>query len=134
MKYTVSLNGKKYEVEVEQGKARAVYAGKAEPVMVKKEAAAAPAPAPEKVQEAAPAEKPAAAAGAGNVLSCPMPGKIVKVNAAVGQKVKASDVLFVLEAMKMENEITAGQDGTVTSVTASVGQNVETGAELCRIA
>jgi len=56
-----------------------------------------------------------------------MPGKILKVNVTAGQAVKKGDVLVVLEAMKMENEIQAPQDGTVASVDTSAGATVESG-------
>jgi biotin carboxyl carrier protein len=128
MKYVVTLNGKKFEVEVEKGQATAVYAGAAAPV------AAAPAPvaaAPAAAPVAAPAAAPA---GAGEAVSAPMPGNILQVKVANGQAVKSGDVLFILEAMKMENEICAPKDGTVTSVCVNKGSVVETGTVLCTLA
>ena len=109
MKYKVTLNGRTYEVEVEAGKAMllAEYEAKA-PVT------AAPAAAP-------------VAAGAGDTVAAPMPGTILKVNVTVGQKVKAGEVLCVLEAMKMENEIMAPRDGVVASVNAAKGSSVNSG-------
>jgi len=108
MKYKVTLNGRTYEVEVEAGKAMllAEYEAKAPATVAAAPVAAAPAAAP-----AAPV-----AAGAGDTVAAPMPGTILKVNVTVGQKVKAGEVLCVLEAMKMENDIKAPVDGVVTSV------------------
>ena len=64
----------------------------------------------------------------------PKPGNILDVRVSAGQNVKAGDILFILEAMKMENEIVAPKDGTLTSVCVSKGQVVETGAVLCTLA
>ena len=109
MKYIVTLNDKQYEVEVEKGKAVAAYIG------------------------AAPAAAPAAPAGAGDPITSPMPGTILDVRCQQGQTVKNGDILFILEAMKMENEIFANKDGTVTSVCVSKGASVDTGSVLCTI-
>lgn len=128
MKYIVTLNGKKYEVEVEEGQATAQYIGVAEAP-----AAAAPAPAP----AAAPVVEQRVAApaptGSGDAIRSPMPGTILKVNAVNGARVKAGDILFVLEAMKMENEIVAPKDGVITSVATQKGASVETDAILATI-
>ena len=112
-KYKVNVNGTVYEVAIE--------------VM---DGAAPAAPAP-----AAPAAAPAPAAPAGGEkVSAPMPGTILAVNVSNGSAVKKGDVLFILEAMKMENEIMAPCDGTVASLSASKGAAVESGALLCVIA
>ena len=123
MKYKVTLNGRTYEVEVEHGKA----------MLLAEYEATAPAAAPVAAPVAAPAAAPVAApvaAGSGDTVSAPMPGTVLKVNVTVGQSVKAGDVLCVLEAMKMENEIKAPVDGKVAQVLATKGANVETGAAL----
>lgn len=128
MKYIVTLNDKQYEVEVEKGKAVAAYIGEAPapaPVATAPAPAAAPAPAP--------AAAPAAPAGAGDPVTSPMPGTILDVRCQQGQTVKNGDILFILEAMKMENEIFANKDGTVTSVCVSKGASVDTGSVLCTI-
>ena len=125
MKYKVTLNNRVYEVEVEAGKAMLLDEYEAvAPVAAAPAAAAAPVAAP-----AAPAAAPAVT-GAGEAVSAPMPGTIVKVNVTAGQAVKAGEVLCVLEAMKMENDITAPKDGTVTQVVAAKGASVSTGDAL----
>lgn len=107
-KYKVNVNGTAYEVEIEE------MTG----------APAAPAPV------AAPAAAPAAS-GAGESITSPMPGNILAVNVTAGQAVKKGDVLMVLEAMKMENEIMCPRDGVVASVNTSKGASVESGTLLC---
>ena len=130
MKYKVTLNGRTYEVEVEAGKAMllAEYEAIAPAAPAAPAAAAPAAPAPA-AAPAAPAA-PAAVTGAGEVVSAPMPGSIIKVNVSAGQAVKAGDVLVVLEAMKMENDITAPKDGTITQVVTSKGASVSSGDPL----
>ena len=127
MKYKVTLNGRTYEVEVEHGKAILLDEYEA---IAPAPVAAAPAAAP--VAAAAPAAAPAApvVTGAGEAVNAPMPGNILKVNVQNGQAVKAGQVLCVLEAMKMENEIMAPKAGTVTQVLVSKGSTVDTGAPL----
>ncbi len=124
MKYKVTINGRTYEVEVEAGKA----------TLLAEYDAVAPA-APAAVPAAAPAAAPVAApAGTGDVVSAPMPGTILKVNVNKGDTVKEGQVLVVLEAMKMENEIMAPKTGTITQVAVQRGSNVDTGAPLVYIA
>lgn len=130
MKYIVTLNDKQYEVEVEKGKAVAAYIGEA-PAPAPTPVAAAPAPTA--APAPAPAAAPAAPAGAGDPVTSPMPGTILDVRCQQGQTVKNGDILFILEAMKMENEIFANKDGTVTSVCVSKGASVDTGSVLCTI-
>ena len=129
MKYKITLNNKVYEVEVEAGEAMLL-----DEYELKAPAAAAPA-APAAVA-AAPAAAPAAAVdlAAGEAIKSPMPGNILKINVTQGQKVNAGDVLIILEAMKMENEITASKAGTVAQIAVTKGQVVETGTPLVVIA
>ena len=121
MKYELKLNGRTYEVEVEL----------AEPMQMQDFQAYAPAPAAPAapVVEAAPAAVPVAASitGNGERVDSPMPGTILKVNVTAGQTVKEGDLLVVLEAMKMENEIFAPKGGTVTQVLVEKGASVNTG-------
>ena len=113
-KYRVTVNGTAYEIELEEltGAAPAPAA-----------ATAAPAPAP----------APAAAPAGGEQVTSPMPGTILSINVAAGDTVKRGQVLMILEAMKMENEIMCPCDGKVASVNTSKGASVESGTLLCVI-
>ena len=128
MKYNISLNGRTYEVEVEVAEpmtmdAFQTYMPAAPAAPVVAAAPVAPAAAP-----AAPSAPTTVAAG--ETVTAPMPGTILKVNVTQGQAVKEGDVLCVLEAMKMENEIMAPKAGTVAQVVTSKGSSVDTGAVL----
>ena len=128
MKYIVTMNGKKYEVEVERMSAfhmltrEEIASGVSTPVQPvaapAPKAAATPAPA-----AAAPAAK---AAPGGTSVTSPMPGSVLGVKVNVGDKVSAGQTMFVLEAMKMENEIVAPVDGTVASINVKTGDTVDT--------
>ena len=132
MKYKVTLNNKTYEVEVEAGEAMLVDEYEAyTPAAPAPVAAAAPAAAPAAAAPAAPA---GAALAAGEVVKSPMPGNILKINVSNGQKVNEGDVLLILEAMKMENEVVATKGGTVAQIVVAKGAVVETGAPLVVIA
>ena len=135
MKYKVTLNNRVYEVEVEQGEAMLV-----DEYELKAPAAAAPAAAPvaaAPVAAAAPAAPAAPAGGAlaaGEVVKSPMPGNVLKINVTPGQKVNEGDVLLILEAMKMENEVVSTKTGTVAQIVVDKGAVVETGSPLVVIA
>ena len=124
MVYRITLKGRTYEVEVEAGKAMLLDEYEA---IVPTAAPAAPVVSP----EAAPAGVAApAVTGSGDAVKAPMPGNILKVNVAAGQAVKEGEILCILEAMKMENEIVSPKAGTVTKVFVSKGSTVDTGAPL----
>ena len=110
--YRVNVNGTEYEVAIEEISASEV-----------KKAPAA----------AAPAASAPVAAGAGEKINAPMPGTILAVNVAAGQTVKSGEVLMILEAMKMENEIMAPKAGKVTAVAVAKGATVAAGDLLCTI-
>ena len=116
--YTITVNGNVYEVSVEEG----AFTGAPSASAPKAAPKAAPAPAP----------KAAAPAGAqGSVaVTAPMPGKILGIKAQAGQAVAKGEAIIVLEAMKMENDIVAPQDGTIATINVSVGDSVEPGAAL----
>ena len=121
--YRITVNGTAYDVAVEE-----IGAGAAPAVATPVAAAPAPAaPAP-----VAPA--PAASGAAGGItVSSPMPGKILSVKASVGQAVKKGDVILVLEAMKMENEVVAPEDGTIATINVAANDSVEAGDTLATL-
>lgn len=125
MKYIVTLNGKNYEVEVE----------KTEAVITSVSEATAPvaAPAPVAAAPAAPAAPAAAPTAGGTNVTAPMPGTILAVNKNVGDSVNAGDVIFVLEAMKMENDVVAPSAGTIKQILVQKSSTVETDAVLAVI-
>lgn len=132
MKYKVTLNGKTYEVEVEKSKA----------ILLDEYEALAPAPVAAAPVAAAPAAAPATAPtpaapvnlAAGETVAAPMPGNILRIDVNQGDTVKEGQLLVILEAMKMENEIVAPKDGTVAQVVTSKGAVVDTGSPLVIIA
>lgn len=120
----ITVNGTVYDVQVEEAN------GVVAPVPAAPSApAAAPAPKAAPAPAAASAPKASAPAGA-EAIKAPMPGTIVSVNVSAGQKIAKGDVLIVLEAMKMENEIMAPHDGVVASVNVSKGESVNSGTLL----
>ncbi len=114
-KYRVNVNGTVYEVELEE-----ITGAAAAPVAAAPAAPAAPAPAPV-----------APAPAGGEKITSPMPGNILAVNVAAGDTVKRGQVLMILEAMKMENEIMCPRDGVVASVAVTKGATVDSGTLLC---
>ena len=127
MKYRVKLNEKVYEVEVEQGKAQLLKEYDAV------SAPAAPASVPSAPVTAAAPAAPApavASSGAGETVKAPLPGSVIEVKISSGQQVKKGDVVMLIEAMKMENEISAPKDGTIVSVLVSKGSKVEDGTPI----
>lgn len=129
MRYKVTLNGRTYEVEVDQDTA----------MLVDEYEAYAPAPSPAATAAApavtaAPVPAAPAAVAAGEPVTAPMPGNILKILVSPGQQVQEGDVIIILEAMKMENEIVAPKAGSVAQILVSKGSTVETGATLAVIA
>ncbi|MCQ2120125.1 MAG: biotin/lipoyl-binding protein [Bacteroidales bacterium] len=120
----VTVNGSSYKVEMENAPAAAPAAIPVQSVPAAQPVAAA-------AQASAPAPKPA---GSGKAVTSPLPGVIIEVSVKEGQAVKAGQKVAVIEAMKMENEITAAQDGTVTEILVSKGDSVLEGAEIVKIA
>ena len=124
MKYVVTLNNKRYEVEVERGEAA---------IVSENEIAAAVMAQEKKVQPSIKPQQEAVAAGSGEPVKSPMPGTILDIKTAQGSSVKKGDILFILEAMKMENEITADKDGVVAQILVAKGAAVATGDVLAVI-
>lgn len=126
MKYKITLKGRTYEVEVERGEA----------MLIDEYDAVAPVPAAAPAVPAAPAAAPAPAVpaagpvAAGTNVDAPLPGNVLNVKVTVGQAVKAGDVLVIIEAMKMENEVAAPCDGVVKQIVANKGAVVATGDTL----
>jgi len=131
MKYKVTLNNRVYEVEVEQGQAMLVDEYELKAPAAAAPAAAAPVAA---APAAAPAATPAVNLAAGETVTSPMPGNILRINVTQGQTVAEGDVLMILEAMKMENEIVATKSGTIAQIVVAKGAVVDTGAALAVIA
>lgn len=131
-RYTITVNGQAYDVQVEENASGAPVAAAA-PVAAPAPAAPAAAPAPVAAPAAAPAAPaapaPAPAADA-EVVSSPMPGTILDIKVSAGSKVSKGDVLVVLEAMKMENDIVAAHDATVAAIHVQKGDSVESGSAL----
>ncbi len=126
MKYKVSLNNRIYEVVVENGNA----------ILEKEYDAVAPqATSVAPVQVAAPSQAPVAPvqAGEGNSFKSPLPGVVLQINCEVGKSYKAGDVLFVVESMKMENDVTLDKDGIITAINVAKGQNIQSGTVLCTL-
>lgn len=129
-KYNITVNGTTYAVDVEEAggapaAAPAPAAAAPAPEAAPAPAAAAPAP------EAAPAAAPAAAPSAGaQTVDAPMPGTVLDIKVSAGQAVNAGDILLILEAMKMENEIVAPDAGTVDAIITSKGASVNAGDAL----
>ncbi len=125
----VNVNGIPFEVELQQP----INAAKHPTIVKPKVEAPKPAAAAAPVAAAPAAAAPAAAAGAGNPVKAPLPGTVTTINVKVGDTVAVGDVVLVLEAMKMQNNIEAEYAGTVTSIVVNPGDSVMEGAVLLTI-
>lgn len=122
--YTITVNGNVYDVTVEEGSRVASTPAQSMTASML---------APKVTKEVEPVQKSVAPIGTGNVkINAPMPGKILSVKISVGDAVKKGEIILILEAMKMENEIVASQDGIVASI-VSEGQSVESGEVLATL-
>ena len=130
-KFRITLNGVSYDLEVTELDAGSASAPVSAPAPAAPVVAAAPAPAA--TPAPTPAVAPKAAAG-GTTVTAPMNGVILSVNGKVGDKVGSRDAVVILEAMKMENEIFAGVDGTIASIEVKTGDCVQPGDTLFVIA
>lgn len=131
-KLRVTINGLAYDVQVEELPTEGGTAPASIQRSLESEGVRQVAPTPQVVPAAAPAKKPIAG-GSGDIVA-PMPGVIKSIQVKVGDKVKAGDVLIVLEAMKMENEISTKKAGKVKEIKVSVGQTVGMGESMVEIA
>ena len=140
MKYIATINGKRYEVEVERvegyksldrnGVAAPKAPALASTAPVQRPATPVPAAAPAPPAAPAPVAAPAPAAAGATTVEAPMPGKVLDVKVTAGQAVKYGDVVAIMEAMKMETEIVAPADGTVSQILVKAGDPVDTGAAM----
>lgn len=123
-KLQVNLNGKAFEVEMPQSERK-----------VQRPAAQAPAApkAAATVAKAAPAPAAPAASAGGRPINAPLPGVVIKINAKVGDKVSTGDTILILEAMKMENNITADSNGTIKAILCKEGDQVQSGQALVEL-
>lgn len=147
--YTITVNGNVYEVSVEEGFTGAVQTTQtlsqaptqtAAPQKVTPQAPVAPSAVSQNTGAKAPAaptqteSKSQSVGGEGSIkVNAPMPGKILGIKVSVGQTLKRGDVVVILEAMKMENEIVASSDGVVASINVAVGASVESGEVLATL-
>lgn len=126
MKYIVTVNGKNYEVEVERGQATVLKVEQAPAAPAPQAAAPAPAASAPAAQPA-PQPAPQAANLSGEPIKAPMPGTVLSIKVTPGTAVKRGDIVLILEAMKMENEIFAPRDGVIAQIVTTQGASVNTG-------
>lgn len=133
-RFCIKVNGKAFDVEVEEirGSAAPRAAAPAAPATRAAAPVSAPAPAPAPVPAPAPAPAPAAAPASlsGNVITSPLPGTVLQVLKTAGQSVRRGETVLVIEAMKMENEIVAPEDGVLSDIAVQKGASVQSGDAL----
>ena len=136
-KFVINVNGNSYEVDVEEVKGGIQGQGNVSEVTRAVTQVQVPTPAPTTQAPAAPTPAPISeqkkevkVSAGQEVIEAPMPGNILRIEVSEGQEIKAGDILLILEAMKMENEILAPSDGKVISVLATVGASVNSGDKL----
>lgn len=127
-KFIINVNGNSYEVEVEEVKGGSTAPRVAQPAP--QAAPAAPVATPAAAQPAPVLKKEAVVSAGQTSIEAPMPGSILRINVKEGETVKSGQVLLILEAMKMENEIISPVDGTVVSITTPAGSVVNAGDKM----
>lgn len=129
MKYEVKINDTVYEVEVIKGKAQLLSEYKAINAVTATEASA-----PAEATAATSAPQAGAPAADAKSVTAPLPGQVVAIKVAVGQKVKVGDVVAIIEAMKMENDVTSSVDGTVSQIVAQKGSQINASSPIIILA
>ncbi len=133
-KFNITVNGKSYAVEVEEVGVQGGFTfAPVQPSPAPQSAAPASAPQAAPAPQSSPAPKAPSGPGSGELLTAPMPGTVLDIKVTEGQTVKAGDIVLILEAMKMENEIVSPKDGVINKIHTSKSTTVSTGDPLVTI-